>query len=120
MKTTSAITVKPYRRPSATVLLYGDVTPSVVEKLRSILRVHGSRGLRIILASHSSPRALEALRDFLHENYTFTLEVYTSSSSLLEKLENINALGEVVAVIVSNSELTKQVPSSLLDKVVVA
>ena len=119
MKTTSAITVKPYRRPSATVLLYGDVTPSVVEKLRSILRVHGSRGLRIILASHSSPRALEALRDFLHENYTFTLEVYTSSS-LLEKLENINALGEVVAVIVSNSELTKQVPSSLLDKVVVA
>ncbi len=116
MKTTSAIAIKPYKRPSATVLLYGDVTPDVIEKLRSLLKVHGHRGLRIILASHSSPRALEALRDFLHENYTFTLEIYTSSS-LLEKL---NALGEVVAVIVSNSELTKQVPSSLLDKVVVA
>jgi len=112
-------TSRQYRRPSATVLVYGEVTPGVIDKLRELLRLHGPRGLRIILASHSSPRALESLRDFLHENYTFTLEVYTSSSSLAEKLEKQLVSSEVVAVLVSSSELINQVPRSLVSKLVV-
>jgi hypothetical protein len=108
-----------YRKPNATVLVYGDITPSIVEKLKSLLRVYGSRGLRVILASQNTIRALDSLRDFLHENYAFTVEVYTHSSGFLGEAGSLETAGEVVAVLVSSSDLAKNVPSFLQDKVVV-
>jgi hypothetical protein len=107
-----------YRKPSATVLVYGDITPGVVERLKSLLRIHGSRGLRIIIAPHNTPRVLESLRTFLQDNYTFTVEVYTRSTGFREA-ESPDGTRDVVAVLVSSSELVKSVPSSLQDRVVV-
>ena len=118
MQTTS--TIKPYKKPAASVLVYGDITDSIVEKLKNILKLHGHRGLKIILASQSFPRALESLRKFLHENYTFTIEIYSYSSSLIEKLKTTRGDSEIVAVLVSSSELVNQVPSFLLDKLMVS
>ncbi|MCC6035002.1 MAG: hypothetical protein LM567_05890 [Desulfurococcaceae archaeon] len=111
--------MKKYKKPGVTVLIYGEISEKIVDKLRGFLKIHGPRGLRVILVSSSSIKALEYLRDVLLDNYSFTLEVYTASSDLVEKLYNANRLGEVVAVLASSSEIAKQVPSSLSDKVIV-
>ena len=108
-----------YKKPSATVLIYGEISEKIIDKLRDFLRVHGPRGLRVILVNTSSLRAFEYLREMLLDNYSFTLEVYTISSDLVEKLHNSSKLREVVAVLASSSDIAKLVPSSLSDKVIV-
>lgn len=108
-----------YKKPSATVLIYGEISEKIIDRLRGFLRVHGSRGLRVILVNSSSLKAFEYLREMLLDNSSFTLEIYTTSSDLVEKLYSSSKLGEVVAVLASNPDATKLVPISLSDKVIV-
>jgi hypothetical protein len=105
----------PYKRPEACVLVLGDVTEKTASRLLRLLRLYGTRGLKlVVVASESTPRKLEALRDFLFSNYAFTLEVYVVSPEELSRV--VGDLSRVDAVLASNSELLLQLPEELRSK----
>ncbi|MEM0326198.1 MAG: hypothetical protein QW733_04125 [Desulfurococcaceae archaeon] len=99
-----------YRKPTATVLILGEVNERVVEKLRSLLRLHGAKGLRILVASSNVEKNIEALRDFFLSNITFTLEAYFVNPVDLEK---VTSASSVVSVLVSNPDYTGHLPENL-------
>lgn len=67
-----------YKEPSITVLIVGEVTKNIVNKLIDLLRTSQSSGMRIYIVHNSpSPKLLEPLRDFILKNNVYTLEIFT-------------------------------------------
>jgi len=101
-----------YRNPSSSVIILGHVTEKVVTRLQSILRVYGSRGLRIYLVSTASAKVLEALRDFILSNYTFTVEVYTVGGDQAKQIYEREG-SSIVSVLASEHVLLDDLPGHL-------
>lgn len=100
-----------YKPPKATVVLLGDVSGKVLERLSSILRVHGPKGIKLVIAHADLTKSVEVLRDLLFSNYAFTIELYFARPGELHSL--VTGSPDVVSVLVSDPSLVNEVPAEL-------
>lgn len=101
-----------YRNPSSAVIILGHITEKVITRLQNTLRVHGPRGLKIYLVSTGSAKDLDALRDFILRNYTFTVEIYTVSGNEAEQIYEREG-NNVVSVLISERASIGNLPERL-------
>lgn len=101
-----------YRNPSLATIILGRVTEKMITRLQNILRAHGPRGLKIYLVSTGSAKDLEALRDFVLNNYTFTLEVYTVSRDKAEQIYEREG-NNIISILISEQAFVDELPEHL-------
>lgn len=89
--------VKSAYKPPSVVVLVKQLTDKSMSRLYELLRVHGAKGLKIIVESDRPAQALEALRDFLFSNYAFTVEVYIANPG--RGYELASKAGSLVAIL---------------------
>lgn len=101
-----------YKRPSSFIVILGDVNIKVINKLSVILRNHGPHGLKIYVVYDDLEKNLEILRDFLLNNYAFTIEVYMVSRSELSNILK-ESVEKPVSIYVTNPEYVNSIPVEL-------
>lgn len=100
-----------YKQPRATVVVLGGVDNRVVERLSRVLRLHGPRGLKIVVVADNFVEGIETLRDLLLSNYAFTVELYFAKPDELGRyLEDYKS---VVSILALNTAEAQSLPSEL-------
>lgn len=100
-----------YRPPKATIVVLGEVSDTVLERLSLIVRTHGPKGVRIIVINNKLSKDIEALRKVLLNNHAFTIELYTlyPEEARMLRLDTLSA----ASILVSNPELINLVPDEI-------
>ncbi|MEM1596234.1 MAG: hypothetical protein QXS24_03660 [Desulfurococcaceae archaeon] len=109
-----------YKEPLFTVLIVGEITKGIVNRLIDLLRTSQSSGLRLyIVHNHPSPKLLEPLRDFIFKNNARTLEIFIVQSEQLEEVYR-KEHEKIKVILTSSPNLLQHIPGSLTNRVEVA
>lgn len=104
-----------FKDPGAAVLIIGNPDDKCLERLTTLYRVYGPRGIKLIVISNSGvSRVLESMRSFLQKNTSFTIELYVVNPS--EIIESSN--NKYMDVVVCDQNFLEALPSNLKSKVV--
>ncbi|MEM4487823.1 MAG: hypothetical protein QXK88_03345 [Desulfurococcaceae archaeon] len=102
----------PYVSPSSTVLILGKVNETLLGRLKSLLSLHKSRGMKIVIASTDTPRELKGLGELLYAVHASTIEVYTIDSNEVGDLVRKEG-ANIVAILSTDLDSVKGLPEQL-------
>jgi len=101
--------------PGAAVLIIGNPDDKCLERLTTLYRVYGPRGIKLIVISNSGvSRVLESMRSFLQKNTSFTIELYVVNPGDATR----SGVDKYTDVVTCDQELLEALPSNLKSKVV--